>query len=60
MDQCCFPRCKYPSSVIYIGRDLCNKHWCALCETDSETENSLLKKIGLIRDGDGDVVRIKR
>lgn len=59
MDQCSFPRCKHQSSVVYIGRDICNKHWCELCETEGKTEKGLLKKIGLVRDDNGDVVRIK-
>ena len=42
----------------YIGREICNDHWEKLCESDSKTENRLLKKLGLIRN-DGVVVCIK-
>lgn len=58
MEQCDFPRCRHPSDFGYIGREICDEHWCELCEADSKTEKRLLKKIGLIKNSSGSVVLI--
>ena len=58
IEKCDFPKCKYLVDMRYIGRGICNDHWERLCEADSKTENRLLGKIGLVRNG-GFVVCIK-
>lgn len=58
MEKCEFPRCKNPTDLRYMGRDICNDHWVKVCEGDSKTENRLLKKLGLVRN-DGVVVCLK-
>jgi len=58
MDGCIFPKCKYLSDFVYIGKDICSEHWAKLCEADGKTEKGLLKKIGLVRNKDGAVVPI--
>ncbi len=58
--QCDFPKCKNLTELVYIGRNVCNKHWEQLCEVDSKTEKRLLRKIRLVRNDGGVVVPIKR
>lgn len=55
-NQCDFPKCRNLTELVYIGRNVCNKHWGQLCEADSKTEKRLLKKIGLVRNDNGVVV----
>lgn len=51
MEKCDFPKCRNIADMGYMGRDICNDHWEKICESDGKTENKLLKKIGLVRNG---------
>jgi hypothetical protein len=56
--MCDFPKCRNIADYGYVERSICEAHWRELCVATSKTEKSMLKKIGLIRDGDGVVVMI--
>lgn len=58
-EQCSFPRCKNLHYLTYVRRPICVSHWQQLCQADNQAEKGLLKKIGLVRDEDGDVILIK-
>ena len=55
--MCDFPRCRQPVECVYIGKDLCAKHWAMLSDLDGEKEQEMLLKIGLMRDKNREVVR---
>lgn len=53
MSQCEFPRCREESGCTYITKVLCRRHWALVCqanEEDTDKEEQLLAKLGLIRD----------
>lgn len=60
-ERCDFPRCKKFADFgyVYIGRNICWQHWEQLCNASSgsKIERGLLKKIGLVRDKSGVVVK---
>ena len=58
MDVCDFPRCRQPGVLIYLGRDLCCKHWKELCELEAEAELARLKELDLTRTAQGEVCEV--
>lgn len=46
MDKCHFPNCKQPSDIIYLGKNVCIKHWDLI----SEKGAYLRRKLGLTED----------
>lgn len=60
--ECSFPRCKKPLEIIYLNHaNVCKDCWAKLCEAYDKgrtQENRLLKKIGLVRNKEGEVVFI--
>jgi hypothetical protein len=57
--MCDFPRCKHYERYGYMRHALCQKHWDMLCEAGDVSrseENKLLRKLGLERTKEGEVV----
>ena len=62
MEPCVFPRCRRPASLTYLGHGICDHHHemiCAAADEGRVSENSLLRKIGLVRNDQGRIVSIK-
>ena len=62
MEPCEFPRCRRPASLTYLGHSICDYHHEMICEAADESrasENLLLRKIGLLRNDQGQIESIK-
>ncbi len=55
---CQFPRCRQPSVVIYLNRDLCCEHWKQLANAVESGETALLAAIDLERTAMGEVMEV--
>ena len=61
MERCEFPRCRQPAALTYLGHGVCDHHHemiCAAADESRESENTLLRKIGLVRNAQGTIVPI--
>ena len=62
MEPCEFPRCRRPATLTYLGHGICEHHHemiCAAADEGRASENLLLRKIGLLRNDQGQIVSIK-
>ncbi len=63
MERCEFPRCRQPAALTYLGHGICDHHHEMICAAADESrghqcrasENTLLRKIGLVRNGQGTI-----
>lgn len=58
MERCEFPRCRQPAALTYLGHGICDHHHAMICAAADESrasENTLLRKIGLVRNDQGTI-----
>lgn len=55
---CQIKHCRQPGVLIYLGRDLCCKHWTELARAEIGAELERLKELDLTRTAQGEVCEL--